>query len=138
MSSKGKSKAKAAYAAAFTIPESDIENHPEVTMALDSQDAPRLPAFLPQYSYKDYSPVPAVVYTPDEEEANDLVQCLKGPVMGFDLEWVVLFRKGRSAMTHRTALVQICDARMILLVHVSAMKKFPQKVKVRCTHLARA
>ncbi|EIW53709.1 ribonuclease H-like protein [Trametes versicolor FP-101664 SS1] len=128
-SSRGKSKAKVAFAAPATIPESDIENHPEAAMALDIQDAPRLPAFLPQYSYKDYSPVPAVVYTPDEEEANDLVQCLKGPVMGFDLEWVVLFRKGRSAMSHRTALVQICDARMILLVHVSAMKKFPQKVK---------
>ncbi len=100
-------------------------------MVLDGPETPHTPAFLPQYSYKDYSPVPAVVYTPDEEEANDLVQCLKGPVMGFDLEWVVLFRKGRSAMSHRTALVQICDARMILLVHVSAMKKFPQKVKVR-------
>ncbi|KAH9848042.1 ribonuclease H-like domain-containing protein [Lenzites betulinus] len=124
-SSTGKSHAKPVIVAA-AIPESDIENHPEPEAAAAT---PQLPSALPSYSYKDYTPTPAVVYTPDEDEANDLVQCLKGPVLGFDLEWVVLFRKGRGAVIHRTALVQLSDARMIVLVHVSAMKKFPQKVK---------
>ena len=33
------------------------------------------------YSYKDYSPEPAVVYTRHEEEANELVSCLRGCVL---------------------------------------------------------
>lgn len=35
---------------------------------------------LPPYSYKDYSPTPTTVYTQHEEEANDLVETLKGCV----------------------------------------------------------
>ncbi|KAI0824507.1 ribonuclease H-like protein [Trametes gibbosa] len=120
---KGKSKANPTIVAA-AVPKSDVEDHPEAVM-----EAPQPPMPRSFYSYKDYTPAPAVVYTPDEDEANDLVQCLKGPVLGFDLEWVVLFRKNRTAIIHRTALVQLSDARMILLVHVSSMKKFPQKVK---------
>ncbi|PIL29338.1 hypothetical protein GSI_09389 [Ganoderma sinense ZZ0214-1] len=83
---------------------------------------------FPLYSYKQYRPTPAVVYTRHEEEANDLVQSMKGP-LGFDLEWVVTFRRGRPPLERRTALVQLCNAQMILLVQVSAMKRFPQKVK---------
>lgn len=33
---------------------------------------------LPVYSYKDYEDAPFVVYTKNEEEANDLVGCLHG------------------------------------------------------------
>ncbi|KAI0357923.1 ribonuclease H-like protein [Trametes cingulata] len=125
-SSKGKSREKLATA---TL-ESDVENHPEGAMEVDGEVTAAVPEpSLPLYSYKDYDPSPAVVYTPHEEEANDLVQCLKGPVLGFDFEWVVKFRRGKTPMSHRTALVQLSDARMILLVQVSAMKKFPQKVK---------
>ncbi|KAJ8472632.1 hypothetical protein ONZ51_g8396 [Trametes cubensis] len=117
-------KGKARATAATAILE-DVENHPQT--AEDTIVPATIP--LPPYSYKDYTPTPAVVYTPDEEEANDLVQCLRGPVLGFDLEWVVLFRRGKTPTNHRTALVQLCDSRMILLVQVSAMKKFPEKVK---------
>jgi hypothetical protein len=62
--------------------------------------------------------------------------------IGFDMEWRVTFR----GPERRTALVQLCDERMILLIQVSAMKsefsyssciqttylvkEFPQKVKV--------
>ncbi|KAI0768322.1 ribonuclease H-like domain-containing protein [Trametes elegans] len=122
--SKGKAKAKSATSQA-----SDIENRPVPEMNVDGEEAPEAGALLPVYSYKDYSPTPAVVYTPDEGEANDLAQCLKGPVLGFDLEWVVTFRRNKGSTERKTALVQLCDARMILLVQVSAMKKFPQKIK---------
>ncbi|KAI8972404.1 ribonuclease H-like domain-containing protein [Trametes punicea] len=108
---------------------SDVENQPEGSMGLDDDIPPAPSRLLPPYSYRDYTPTPAVVYTADEGEANDLVQCLKGPVLGFDLEWVVLFRRGRAPIEHKTALVQLCDARMILLIHVSSMKKFPEKVQ---------
>ena len=33
---------------------------------------------LPIYSYKDYPPAPTMIYTSHEEEANDLVQTLRG------------------------------------------------------------
>ena len=132
-SSKGKEKATAVE---LHRTPSDIENNP--AFAEDDADAtpavPTKPASkarakakgqsksnLLLYSYKQYRPTPAVVYTQHEEEANDLVQGMKGP-LGFDLEWVVTFRRGKAPMERRTALVQLCDARMILLVQVSAMK----------------
>ncbi|KAI0800052.1 ribonuclease H-like domain-containing protein [Fomes fomentarius] len=127
-SSKGKAKAIVATVPLIrTI--SDIENQPEVAQEqVDNAATTASAAPLPLYSYKQYRPVPAVVYTQHEEEANDLVQSLKGPI-GFDLEWVVIFRRGRAPAERRTALVQLCDANMILLIQVSAMNKFPQKVK---------
>ncbi|KIP05639.1 hypothetical protein PHLGIDRAFT_73964 [Phlebiopsis gigantea 11061_1 CR5-6] len=60
------------------------------------------------YSYKDYSPEPAVVYTRHEEEANELVACLRGP-LGLDMEWRVMFNRGAGRGARRTALVQLCD-----------------------------
>ena len=130
-SSKGK--ARATVAELHRTP-SDIENNPviaeddiETSPPVTSKPASKTKAQsktkfnLPLYSYKQYRPVPAVVYTQHEEEANDLVQGMKGP-LGFDLEWVVTFRRGKTPMERRTALVQLCDAQMILLVQVSAMK----------------
>lgn len=117
--SKGKAKA-----IVTTVPlirtTSDIENRPEVSQEQADNATTASTTPLPLYSYKQYRPVPAVVYTQHEEEANDLVQSLKGPI-GFDLEWVVTFRRGRAPAERRTALVQLCDANMILLVQVSAM-----------------
>ena len=132
-SSKGKEKATAVE---LHRTPSDVENNPAV--AEDDAEATPVVATkptskakakakgqsksnLPSYSYKQYRPTPAVVYTQHEEEANDLVQGMKGP-LGFDLEWVVTFRRGKAPMERRTALVQLCDARMVLLVQVSAMK----------------
>ncbi|RDX45534.1 ribonuclease H-like protein [Lentinus brumalis] len=133
--STSKGKAKASAPLAIQRSASDIENQPEVATVTTSGDAsmPAAPAppekeTLPLYSYKQYPPIPAVVYTRHEEEANDLVGCLKGP-LGFDLEWPVSFRRGKAPQEWPTALVQICDSRMIVLIQVSAMSKFPQKVK---------
>ncbi|KAI0717859.1 ribonuclease H-like domain-containing protein [Cerioporus squamosus] len=131
--SKGKAKATAPLPIQRTT--SDIENQPEAAVAATSGNAnssvtpaPSEKETLPLYSFKQYPPIPAVVYTRHEEEANELVQCLKGP-LGFDLEWPVTFRRGQAPKEWRTALVQICDSRMIVLIQVSAMSKFPQKVK---------
>ncbi|EKM56744.1 uncharacterized protein PHACADRAFT_172418 [Phanerochaete carnosa HHB-10118-sp] len=71
---------------------------------------------LPAYSYKDYKPAPTIVYTNQEEEANELVTKLKGPI-GFDMEWRVFFRRGASTTTRRTALIQLSSQNTILLVH---------------------
>ncbi|KAH7882896.1 ribonuclease H-like domain-containing protein [Phlebopus sp. FC_14] len=80
-------------------------------------------SLLPLYSFTDSAA--AVVYTQDENEANELVQSLKSP-LGFDLEWRVMWQAG--AQERRTALVQLCDQHTILLIQVSSMKRFPQKV----------
>lgn len=92
------------------------------------------------FSYKDYQPEPAVVYTCHEEEANDLVQNLRGCVVfvrrqsslifvcrpiGFDMEWRVMFHRNIPTGARRTAVVQLCDKLMILIVQVSAMKSTP-------------
>ncbi|KAI0640448.1 ribonuclease H-like domain-containing protein [Trametes meyenii] len=113
-----------------TARDSDTENYPGSTTEAASvgETASVSTARLPLYSYEDYKPSPAVVYTPDEEEANELVQCLRGSVVGFDLEWVFHFRRGGS-INRRTALVQLSDAHMILLIQVNSMKKFPHKLK---------
>ncbi|KAI0689752.1 ribonuclease H-like domain-containing protein [Cerioporus squamosus] len=131
--SKGKAKATAPLPIQRTT--SDTENQPEAAVPATSGNAsssvapaPSEKETLPLYSYKQFPPTPAVVYTRHEEEANELVQCLKGP-LGFDLEWPVTFRRGQAPKEWRTALVQICDSRMIILIQVSAMSKFPQKVK---------
>ena len=92
------------------------------------------------FSYKDCKPEPAVVYTCHEEEANDLVQNLRGCVVfvrhqpslilvcrpiGFDMEWRVMFHRNIPTGARRTAVVQLCDKLMILIVQVSAMKSTP-------------
>lgn len=91
---------------------------------------------------------PTVVYTRSAEEADDLLRCLTGDVFGFDLEWPVSgFHRpeGSSANAkrvavggtwvqaepgakgywkfheQRTALVQICDERMVILIHLKDM-----------------
>ncbi|KIJ05572.1 hypothetical protein PAXINDRAFT_93282 [Paxillus involutus ATCC 200175] len=69
---------------------------------------------LPVYSFMDYrNPAAAVVYTRCENEADSLIETLKGP-LGFDLEWRVMWQAG--AKERRTALVQLCDKRTILLI----------------------
>ncbi|KZT01330.1 ribonuclease H-like protein [Laetiporus sulphureus 93-53] len=77
------------------------------------------------YSYKDYEPEPTIAYTYNEDEANDLVQMLKGP-LGFDMEWKVRFNPFRS---FPTALLQLCDEQIIMLIHLSQMDGVPQKVQ---------
>lgn len=76
------------------------------------------------FQYQKCSKPPAVVYTTDPSEANDLISCLKGDVFGFDLEWPsgikVWDRPGGPPRFEqgRTALVQICDHHTVLLIHL--------------------
>ncbi|EJD00121.1 uncharacterized protein FOMMEDRAFT_30783 [Fomitiporia mediterranea MF3/22] len=78
------------------------------------------------YSYKDYKPAPVRVYVRHEEEANVLVQSLSGGV-GFDLEWKVIFITGAKQLP--VATVQLSNRKTILVIQVSAMNKFPVKLK---------
>ena len=100
---------------------------------------------LPAFHHRTFSPNsrPRVVYTTDPAEADDLLTCLRGPVLGFDLEWPVagkyktLGPDGRLVEKKvgmkwngiswvfeqaRTALVQLSDEKLIVLVHLRDMQ----------------
>lgn len=67
---------------------------------------------------------PELIYTRDEKEVERVLKLLKGP-LGFDLEWKPNLRKGTKE--NKTALVQVCDQNIILLVHIAKMScKFSQ------------
>jgi hypothetical protein len=75
------------------------------------------------FQYQKCPNPPAVVYTTDSSEANDLIDCLKGDVFGFDLEWPSRVKQwdkaGKFSLGQgRTALVQICDRHTIILLHL--------------------
>ncbi|EGO26669.1 hypothetical protein SERLADRAFT_436475 [Serpula lacrymans var. lacrymans S7.9] len=91
-------------------PASDIigEKSPKTYIPQDSSNE-HIKSILPLYSYLDYSPKASAVYIKNEEQANELVKTLEGP-LGFDLEWRVMWSAG--AAERRTA----------------AMKRFPQGV----------
>ncbi|KAF7439871.1 hypothetical protein PC9H_000208 [Pleurotus ostreatus] len=104
------------------VPSKKAEAQPEE----DTEDQHEL------YSYTLYEPAPARVYVTNEDEANDLVGMLQGPI-GFDMEWRVFYTRSSSGpmkvTTCRTATVQVCDERMILVIQVHRMQRFPQKLQ---------
>ncbi|KZV79695.1 ribonuclease H-like protein [Exidia glandulosa HHB12029] len=68
---------------------------------------------------------PAIVYSRDEEEIDELIGTLNGP-LGFDLEWRPNFVK--NGKEHKTATIQICDSRIIIIAQISALG-VPQNLK---------
>lgn len=82
----------------------------------------------PNYSYKDYSPEPIMVYTRSVEEANDHLPLLRGP-LGFDMEWKVVYRRQQACRP--TAVVQICDERYIWVIQLSAMRRCKSRSNVQ-------
>ncbi|WWD01101.1 hypothetical protein V866_008039 [Kwoniella sp. B9012] len=105
---------------------------------------------LPLFHYDQYSPKPQIAYTNSTEEANDLLGCLKGDVLGFDLEWPPAgtykipqpdgtTKNVKIGMTWdekkggyvfgqgRTALMQFADERLVVLVHLGEKMDIPSK-----------
>lgn len=98
------------------------------------------------FQYTSLTPTPKLAYTTDRDEADLLISCLKGNILGFDLEWppagLQSFKdpisgkvekkwvgrswdagKGKYVFTTgKTALVQVCDGELIVLVHLKDMK----------------
>lgn len=103
---------------------------------------------LPFFHYADVDRAhhPKIAYTTSPSEADDLISCLRGDVLGFDLEWppagkytTVEEKTGTTSTewvgrtwdaenkkyvftTGRTALVQVCDRDLIVLVHLKDMR----------------
>ena len=59
---------------------------------------------------------PVRVYTSSYEEADELCGVLRGP-LGFDMEWQVTWLR----IPRRTAVVQVSDQRMILVIQINDM-----------------
>ncbi|KAI0252825.1 hypothetical protein BJV78DRAFT_1153462 [Lactifluus subvellereus] len=86
----------------------------------------------PLYNYADNIPTPKVIYIKKEEQANEMVASLNGQVLpselvfiaiGLDLEWPFNPERIGGGKEGKVALVQLCDADIILLIQVSKMKK---------------
>ncbi|KAH9990250.1 ribonuclease H-like domain-containing protein [Russula compacta] len=88
---------------------------------------PPVPSY-PLYDYADNIPKPKVIYIKNEELANEMVASLNGAI-GLDLEWPYTSNRIDGVKEGKVALVQLCDVDIILLIHVSKMERFPEKVK---------
>ncbi|GAA5983692.1 hypothetical protein JCM11641_000935 [Rhodosporidiobolus odoratus] len=81
------------------------------------------------FSYGGWGKEVEVICTTDEREIERVLKRLEGP-LGFDLEWNPYTRvKGGATTQGKTALVQICDEKTILLVQVARMRRFPPVLK---------
>ncbi|EMD37168.1 hypothetical protein CERSUDRAFT_95429 [Gelatoporia subvermispora B] len=79
------------------------------------------------HTYKEYHLATTTVYTQSEEEANDLIGTLKGP-LGSLVDWPVFFWPDGGPTNQRTNLVQLCDEQTVLLIHVGQMIELPKKL----------
>jgi hypothetical protein len=77
---------------------------------------------LAYYKYTDHKPCPEVVYTTSISEADQLLGRLEGQVMGLDLEWPMRWWDKEASRWQfrpgKTALIQVCDERLIVLLHL--------------------
>ncbi|EIN13626.1 ribonuclease H-like protein [Punctularia strigosozonata HHB-11173 SS5] len=89
---------------------------------------PKPPSDLPVYSWRTVSPAQRLFYIRDHITADDVLSGIQAdePV-GFDLEWKPVFVK--DAPQNPVALVQIASSTLTLLLQVSAMQRFPQRLK---------
>ncbi|KAF9014995.1 ribonuclease H-like domain-containing protein [Cyathus striatus] len=79
------------------------------------------------YSYKTNCPQAQLYYVRYVDAANRAITLLCNGPVGFDLEWKPNFVKG--AQENPVALVQLATHQVVVLIQVSAMKEFPEKLK---------
>ena len=93
---------------------------PGIPTASSIEKAPPRPAPTEAYSWAEYAPNAALIYTGDLNRANqELAKLTPGP-LGFDLEWKPNYVKGERE--NRVALLQLANAESILLLQLSAMR----------------
>ncbi|KAJ3340988.1 hypothetical protein HDU93_005852 [Gonapodya sp. JEL0774] len=77
---------------------------------------PKYPLLRVPEHYQSY-------YTWKSSDVADLIAKLEGERFGLDIEWRVLYRK--NVAPRKVALMQICDAKTILLLHIFYMSPIP-------------
>jgi hypothetical protein len=65
---------------------------------------------------------PTLAYTTDPGEANRLLGQIQGEAIAFDMEWPFSFKRGPGGGAGKTALVQVGDEKLVVLIHLSMMK----------------
>ncbi|BGP24894.1 hypothetical protein JCM10295v2_003814 [Rhodotorula toruloides] len=77
------------------------------------------------FNFREWAPPDVkVIYSTDAAEVEQVLSTMTGP-FGFDLEWNVY----GSVKSRHAALVQVCDRKTVLLVHVARMWAFPPALK---------
>ncbi|KAF7798636.1 hypothetical protein EIP86_009859 [Pleurotus ostreatoroseus] len=108
---------------------SNTEPAPEATPETEqnaSQSTQEPPPNYPIYSWKSKSPSTRLVYIRDLATAElEVAKLQPGPV-GFDLEWKPNRWRGAN---NPVALVQLATDDTILLIQVTAMRVFPEKLR---------
>ncbi|KAJ2994348.1 hypothetical protein NUW54_g7565 [Trametes sanguinea] len=108
---------------------------PAAAESSESQSSPEIQPQQPTrvydiYSWKAKSPSTRLVYIQNAAAADQAISQLNSKILGFDLEWKPNFVKGRAE--NPVALVQLASEHLILLIHVSYMRKaaaFPEKLR---------
>ncbi|KAI8580900.1 hypothetical protein K450DRAFT_235131 [Umbelopsis ramanniana AG] len=77
----------------------------------------------------DYSQTHKLFCTKNPVETNAIIRKMikEGQVFGLDLEWRPTFIKGGKE--NKTALVQLCNSKSILIIQISRMGVFPHELK---------
>lgn len=110
-----------AEAQTCAAPQSTV--HPPTDTARAS---PPLAVPLRPFSHKTYhighplvTKPPTLAYTADPNEANELLCMIRGEAIAFDMEWP--FSRGKYPTIGKTALIQVGDDRLVILIHLSMM-----------------
>ncbi|TRM60154.1 hypothetical protein BD626DRAFT_571934 [Schizophyllum amplum] len=82
---------------------------------------------LPPYTWRAYHPGARLSYCRTTSEADASIARISSAVVGFDMEWKPNFVKGE--LPNRVALVQVANDREIVLVQISSMKSFPERLQ---------
>ncbi|KIJ68667.1 hypothetical protein HYDPIDRAFT_81491 [Hydnomerulius pinastri MD-312] len=85
------------------------------------------PQQFPQYSWRDRTSNPTLLYITDHRVANAQLDRLPHGPLGFDLEWRPNYRKGERE--NPVAVVQLASADIVMLLQISAMSEFPNKLR---------
>ncbi|BFZ54650.1 hypothetical protein PYCC9005_001687 [Savitreella phatthalungensis] len=68
---------------------------------------------------------PTVIYVSNERQLDACLARLRGPVLGYDQEWVTGVLEDGGRVRKSVSVVQVCDASTILLIHLC---RFPGAV----------
>ncbi|KAI5481779.1 PHD finger protein 8 [Pseudohyphozyma bogoriensis] len=95
-----------------------------------AEEDAKLKRNYPSFDYNKWPGKPVVKYCGTVEAVEACLMGMTDGPFGFDLEWNPFERKkGEQSKQGKTALVQVCDQKTIMLAHVSMMTAFPPKLR---------
>ncbi|KAF8350210.1 ribonuclease H-like domain-containing protein [Amanita rubescens] len=99
-----------------------------MSLPQSATDAPPQPLQLPPYNWQSLNPNAQLLYIQSVKDADREITLFNTDVVGFDLEWKPVYRKGQRE--NPVALVQLANSHKVLLIHICKMPEFPAKLKV--------